>query len=378
MSGRNSSSTYGGNGYIDCAVEGKDGSTVNVYPGEAGANSIGTLTIKSLFLMNNNGVAFDFDGQTSDKIVLVDSAEFTGQNTRVWMNLMENFLQNPKVGNYQVLDGKCVVGMQAVNDTVGYYVVDSVLNYVNVNTGDTITYYSKIFSGAENREKDTLAYWGPGTGEGDSYVSNPNKIDATTWALDYSSDARAAIEARAFMPYTNDTITYTGHNLTATDLPILYAYDYIYNFNLVVKNNEMNLLQPNGDTLNIARDFFNFTFKSTDDEGNTVMRYTTSKLNVAQANGDTVQYWFDFTKFFTDGVIALCSDEYPAVDLTQEPVNGSVSGIGTINKEVKAVAARTILSLDGKRLSTYAKGLNIVKTRYTDGTVEVKKVFFRE
>jgi hypothetical protein len=166
--------------------------------------------------------------------------------------------------------------------------------------------------------------------------------------------------------------------LTATDLPILYAYDYIYNFNLVVKNNEMNLLQPNGDTLNIARDFFNFTFKSTDDEGNTVMRYTTSKLNVAQANGDTVQYWFDFTKFFTDGVIALCSDEYPAVDLTQEPVNGSVSGIGTINKEVKAVAARTILSLDGKRLSTYAKGLNIVKTRYTDGTVEVKKVFFRE
>jgi hypothetical protein len=108
------------------------------------------------------------------------------------------------------------------------------------------------------------------------------------------------------------------------------------------------------------------------------MRYTTSKLNVAQANGDTVQYWFDFTKFFTDGVIALCSEEYPAVDLTQDPVNGSVSGIGTINKEVKAVAARTILSLDGKRLNTYAKGLNIVKTRYTDGTVEVKKVFFRE
>jgi hypothetical protein len=158
----------------------------------------------------------------------------------------------------------------------------------------------------------------------------------------------------------------------------LEAYDYIYNFNLVVKNNEMNLLQPNGDSLNIARDFFNFTFKSTDDEGNTVMRYTTRELPVAQANGDTINYWFDFTKFFTDGVIALCSKDYPAVDLTQEPVNGAVSGIGTVNKEVKAVAARTILSLDGKRLNTYAKGLNIVKTRYTDGTVEVKKVFFRQ
>jgi hypothetical protein len=104
----------------------------------------------------------------------------------------------------------------------------------------------------------------------------------------------------------------------------------------------------------------------------------TQELPVAQANGDTINYWFDFSKFFTNGVIALCSEEYPTVDLTQEPVNGSVSGIGTINKEVKAVAARTIISLDGKRLNTYAKGLNIVKTRYTDGTVEVKKVFFRE
>jgi hypothetical protein len=378
LSGRNSASTYGGTGYIDCAVEGKDGSTVYVYPGETGENSIGTLTIKSLYLMNNNGVAFDFDGQTSDKIVLVDSAEFTGKNTRVWLNLMENFLQNPKVGNYKVLDGKCVVGMQAVNDTVGYYVVDSVLQYINVNTGDTIQYYSKIFAGADNREKDTLGYWGPGTGEGDAYVSSPDKIDATTWAIDHSADARAKIEAREFMPYTNDTIKYTGHNLTATDLPILYAYDYIYNFNLEVKNNAMSLLQPSGDTLAIARDFFNFTFKTTDADGNTVMNYTTRELPVAQANGDTINYWFDFTKFFTDGVIALCSKDYPAVDLTQEPVNGSVSGIGTVNKEVKAVAARTILSLDGKRLNTYAKGLNIVKTRYTDGTVEVKKVFFRQ
>jgi hypothetical protein len=372
--------TYAGTGYIDCSVEGKDGTTLNVAPGATGDNSIGTLTIKNLYLMNNNGLSIDFDGLTSDKIVLVDTAEFTGANTRVWLNLMENFLQNPKVGNYQVLDGTCVIGMQAVNDTVGYYVVDSCLTFVNVNTGDTITSFLKIFPNSPvNREIDTLAYWGLGTGTSQAdYVSNPNKIDASTWASDYSSDARALIEAREFMPYTNDTIKYTGHTLTATDMPLLEAYDYIYNFNLVVKNNAMSLIQPNGDTLNIARDFFNFTFKGTDSIGNTVMRYVTQELPVAQANGDTINYWFDFSKFFTNGVIALCSEEYPTVDLTQEPVNGSVSGIGTINKEVKAVAARTIISLDGKRLNTYAKGLNIVKTRYTDGTVEVKKVFFRE
>jgi hypothetical protein len=379
LSGRNSSSCYGGNGYIDCDVEGKDGSTVNVYPGESGENSIGTLTIKNLYLMNNNGVGIDFDGQSSDKIVLVDQAEFTGANTRVWLNLMSDFAKDTKVGNYKVLDGTCNVGMQPVNDTVGYYVVDSVLNYINVNTGDTITYYSKIFSGAENRETDTLAYWGPGTGSSQAdYVSSPDKIDAATWASDYSAAARAAIEAREFMPYTNDTIKYTGHNLTATDLPLLYAYDHIYNFNLVVKNNAMSLIQPNGDTLAIARDFFNFTFKSTDDEGNTVMRYTTNKLPVAQVNGDTIQYWFDFTYFFTDGIIGLCSDTYPSVDVTKEPVNGSIAGIGTINNEVKAVADRVIYGIDGKRLSTYAKGVNIVTTRYTDGSVETKKVIFRQ
>lgn len=389
---RNSNGTIGGNGYIDTGVGGKDGSTINVYPGHDGANSIGVLTMKSLWLYNNNGVAFDFDGQTSDKIVMVDSANFQGANTRVWMNLMDGFLDNPKVGNYKMLDGKCVTAMQAVNDTIGYYVVDSVLTYIHVPTGDTITYYSKIFPDKGNREIDTLAFWGLGTGTGADYVPSPNKISAEDWQLGtYSAEARAAIEARQFMPYTNDTIKYldeNGHNLTATDIPILGAYDYIYNFNLQVKNNEMKLKQPTGDTLTIARDRFNFTFKTdvTDEETGattTVMRYTTNTITrtaFAENGVDTVKtdYWFDFTYFFTDGIIALCSEEYPEVDLNRESNNGDVNNINTINKETHAVLNRAIYTIDGKRVNTYVKGLNIVTTRYTDGTIETKKVFFRE
>ncbi len=381
ISGRaTNGSIFGGSGYIDATIACKDGTEARIYPGAKGKNDVGTLTVKRFELGTRNGIGIDFDGQSSDKIVLVDQAVFTGTVTVVNLNLMENFLQNPKVGNYKVLDGICNVNMQPINDTVGYYVLDSCLTFVNVNTGDTITSYTKIFPNADGtRERDTLAYWGLGTGTSQAdYVSNPNKIDASTWASEYSSDARALIEAREFMPYTNDSIKYTGHTLTATDMPLLEAYDYVYNFNLSVETDEMSLVQPNGETLTIPANYFKFTFKTTDSIGNTVMNYVTPKLPVAQANGDTINYWFDFSTFFTNGVIALCSEEYPTVDLTQEPVNGSVSGIGTINKEVKAVAARTIISLDGKRLNTYAKGLNIVKTRYTDGTVEVKKVFFRE
>lgn len=388
---RDKNGSIGGDGYIDTSVGGKDGSTINVYPGHDGANSIGVLTVKSLWLYNNNGVAFDFDGQTSDKIVSVDSANFSGSNTRVWLNLMENFLDNPKVGNYKMLDGKCVTAMQPVNDTLGYYVVDSVMSYIHVPTGDTITYYSKIFRGMGNREIDTLAFWGLGTGTGADYVPSPNKISAEDWQLGtYSADARAAIEARQFMPYTNDTIKYldeNGHKLTGTDLPILGAYDFIYNFNLDVKNNAMKLKQPTGDSLSIARDFFHFTFKNTEtdpetNEEKTVMRYTTNRFTrttFAENGVDTVktEYWFDFTYFFTNGVIALCSEEYPEVDLNREYNNGP-SDINTVNKETHAVLNRTIYTIDGKRVNTYVKGLNIVTTRYTDGTIETKKVFFRE
>lgn len=386
---RSSSGTIGGDGYVDTGIGGKDGSTIIVYPGHDGPNSVGVLTAKSIWLYNNNAIGIDFDGQDADKIVLIDSANFEGANTRFWLNLMDGFLTDPKVGNYKVLDGRCHTAMQPVNDTTGYYVVDSVLTYVNVNTGDTITYYSKIFPNMGNREIDTLAYWGLGEGWAETYVPSPNKISAEDWAAGtYSAEARAAIEAREFMPYTNDTIRYTGHTLTASDLPITEAYDYIYNFNLVVKSNEIGLIQPTGDSLVLARDFFNFTFKSTvtdtiTGETSTVMRYTTNKFPRATyaADGvtkDTVYYWFDFTNFFTHGIVALCNDQKPSVDVSEPSINGDVSDIRTINKEQHAVAARTIYTIDGKRVNGYVKGLNIVTTRYTDGTIETRKLFFAE
>lgn len=50
------------------------------------------------------------------------------------------------------------------------------------------------------------------------------------------------------------------------------------------------------------------------------------------------------------------------------------SGINSVATTVKET---TIFAIDGRRLSTAAKGVNIVKTVYSDGSIEVKKVFVK-
>ena len=74
-----------------------------------------------------------------------------------------------------------------------------------------------------------------------------------------------------------------------------------------------------------------------------------SPIKVPQTNGDTIWYWFDF--------------------------NGA-SDIKTALMEKHAVASRVIRTADGRRVNGYQRGLNIVTTRYTDGTIETKKIFF--
>lgn len=403
ISARHKEGTYGGDGFVDARVEGKDGNTVNVCPGHSGPNDIGTLKVRELYLYRNNGVSFDFDGQTSDKIAIKDSAVFAGTNTRVWLNLMPDFFTNTKEGNYLVLDGKCVIDMQPVNDTVGYYVVDSVLTYAKLNTEtgdytDTITYYSNIKkygaykdNNGGNRELDTLMYWGPGTGgygTTEEYVPSPNKIDAATWQVEYSTKLRDSLNAIVYVPGTQDSVKYTGHTFTASDIALHHAYDYVYNFNLDVKNSAMTLPNPYipGDSVAISSDFFHFTFENTDSiTGEVSYRYHTKAVTVYKnaEHTDSINYWFDFTYFFTDGVIQLLSDAKSSVSLDETPVNGAYNhegGFTAIEKlnDIHSVAGRQIFTIDGKRVSKAGKGLNIVTTRFDDGTVETRKLFIAE
>ena len=48
-----------------------------------------------------------------------------------------------------------------------------------------------------------------------------------------------------------------------------------------------------------------------------------------------------------------------------------------INNAAATIKETTIFAIDGRRLATAAKGVNIVKTVYSDGSIEVKKVFVK-
>ncbi len=104
-----------------------------------------------------------------------------------------------------------------------------------------------------------------------------------------------------------------------------------------------------------------------------------SPIRVPQVNKDTIYYWFDFSNIFTTGNIALCAQTHKADGTVEEeviPNNDDVVDIKTTLKETHAVASRVIRTLDGRRVNNYQRGLNIVTTKYTDGTIETKKVFF--
>ena len=48
-----------------------------------------------------------------------------------------------------------------------------------------------------------------------------------------------------------------------------------------------------------------------------------------------------------------------------------------INNVAATVKETVIFAIDGRRLATPAKGVNIIKTVYSDGRIEVKKVFVK-
>ena len=82
----------------------------------------------------------------------------------------------------------------------------------------------------------------------------------------------------------------------------------------------------------------------------------------------------------TNGRVQLLSEKKEAVDPDETPVNADDvnSAINTVRKEIKDVDSRKIYTIDGKLVKTYQKGLNIITTRYSDGTIETKKIFFLE
>ncbi|MCR5395194.1 MAG: hypothetical protein K6E86_07365 [Bacteroidales bacterium] len=117
--------------------------------------------------------------------------------------------------------------------------------------------------------------------------------------------------------------------------------------------------------------------------------YTAWSTKVAQGTeGDSVQYRFNFKNFITDGIIAIetqvtkadgvVEQNLPAEEDSEEIVNeGDLTGIGTMLKETHAVKERDIFNVAGLRVNSADKGLHIVRTVYSDGTIETKRVMMR-
>lgn len=187
---------------------------------------------------------------------------------------------------------------------------------------------------------------------------------------------------------------------------------YYYSANTFYLDQSGTVLSPAGDS--IAYSFSKQTFPATlyankleqhatdvngadsvyyvNDPASAYKSYSSSKIAVPQADGSVIRYWFDLKNLMTHGVIALCYEQVDGegnVTKTNAAADGSCTDeeivnsdqkldIKTVLKEKHAVASRAIYSIDGKRLNTYVKGLNVVTTKYTDGTIETKKVFFAE
>lgn len=118
--------------------------------------------------------------------------------------------------------------------------------------------------------------------------------------------------------------------------------------------------------------------------------FCTGKINVPQVDGTAIRYWFDFTAFMTDGIIALCYEKVDAegnitetnanalgVCTDETLVNDNQVDIQTVVKEHAVVKSRQIYTLDGKKVNDLVKGFNLVKTEYTDGSVRTVKMFVK-
>ncbi len=116
--------------------------------------------------------------------------------------------------------------------------------------------------------------------------------------------------------------------------------------------------------------------------------YTAWSNKIDAGNGDSLQYRFNFKNYITDGIIAIetqltkangeVEQQLPAENDSEEIVNeGDIMGIRTAVKENRVVENRQIFSLDGRSVRKATAGFSVVRTVYSDGTVEAKSVIIR-
>ncbi|MBR3896085.1 MAG: hypothetical protein IKJ42_03565 [Bacteroidaceae bacterium] len=336
ISVRNNDGFVGGIGNIGGGIACKDGITTHIIPGE-GYNLIGDLTVQgNVSLGNNNAIDVDFGGNgASDRLMMPNpegACYISGTNTRLWINMLDEFYANPKAGNYKIVNAaNFVPNTVYTTDTTGTRfrdlaadIQDAIVDSVLTDSVLTFPNSTKTFDELKDSLKNAWGYMfeqfqDPTKKHRDTLFYNITKIDT----LDAQVNQNVV------------WMTNTREDGTACDsLPEGYSW-------YPVEWDEMYAATP--DTIAVLRD---------------------SLVN---------------KQFFERGVITIYSKDFTEVDARKnEFVNMDASAIEEVmveNKNHGKVVSSQIYTEDGKAVGGYVKGVNILRTVYSDGTVTTTKVY---
>lgn len=263
--------------------------------------------------------------------------------------------------------------------------------------GDKIAFQTGQFVGEYS---SNLTFFIGGTYEADGSYELLDEI-----VFDYDRDnGRITIDAGHFIAYSISTENliyisiFLDPNLKMANpdpnpvpeapVPLLFA-DYFDAYNYSILYADFPMLNAEGDLLNTENMYYKvfidgepFVFAAEDyaleeDMENIPYDFTTNG-GILKINESQRYLYFYFTGFDTIGLQLFNVREgvtYSSPLVTYDVEEGTVTGLDTI--ECGDRGSAEYYSAAGIRLSRPAKGLNIVRTKSSDGTVKTEKVFVR-
>lgn len=301
----------GGNG-IDC----KDGTTTHIRPGE-GFDQIGDLTITgNLYMNNNNALDVDFGANGAHDRLLMPNPEgacyVKGANTRLWINLLDEFYTAPKAGDYRVINAA-----NFVPNTV--YIIQHIGTKFADLDAETLA--------------DTINKW----------VAADSVRNAT-----YTQEMKDSVSAL----WVADTMATGYYNLERIDTLGSYISQKV---SWQVATREDGTRE---DSLPAGYSWYPTEWDGVYDEA-----------TIASMRDSLID-----KKFFESGVISIYGPGYQEGNIITPPVTKIEDEVAAEEPNHGRIISSQIYTADGKIVPSAVKGINVIRNVYEDGTVTTRKV----
>lgn len=315
----------GGNG-IDC----KSGVTTHIRPG-AGFDLIGDLTINgNLWLQNNNALDVDFGANGNHDRLMMPNPEgkcnVSGENIRLWIQLLDEFYTAPKAGDYKVINAAAFIPNTVYEtDTTGirFGELDAAAQDEIVTkalTDSLITFPNSALSEAEL--KDSLK---------------------TAWANKFEWWANEKYKDR-------DTLFYNISKIDTLSWEIKQKVVWMAN-----KREDGSSL----DSLPAGYSWYPTEWDNMGYDSLTLVTMRDSLIN---------------SKFFANGVISIYGPGYKEGNIILPPTaaedEATIEGV----LDEKRVVSSQVYDAEGKAVPSPVTGVNIIRTKYSDGTETTRKI----